>query len=115
MKMPANPEKRSEIKMTDQQLIDRISSRENKVKTSKTLEPENTPYTSLRDALESFKITRLNHIKYLRETTEDMRNHVIQMPFGWIDAYQLSLMIAAHSLRHKKQIDELKALPGFPG
>ena len=114
MKSPANAEKRSEIKMSDQELIDRISSREKKVKTSETLEPKNSPYASMREALEIFKISRLDHIRYMRETTEDLRNHVIQMPFGWIDAYQLTLLTAAHSIRHKKQIDELKAHPGFP-
>ena len=114
MKAPTNPEKRSEIKMTDEQLIKMIEDRSFKVKTNEAFEPKNTPYQSLDEALESFKNRRMEHIKYLKTTTEDMRNHVVQMPFGWIDCYQLCLMIAAHSYRHTQQVDEVKADPAFP-
>ena len=114
MKAPNNPEKRSEIKMTDEQLIKMIEDRSFKVKTNEAFEPKNTPYQSLDDALESFKSRRMDHIKYLKTTTEDMRNHVVQMPFGWLDCYQLCLMIGAHSNRHTQQINEVKADPAFP-
>ena len=114
LKSPANPEKRSEIKVTDDQFVKMTEDRTNKVQTAEPFEPKNTPYQSLDQALEAFKTTRLDHIKYLKSTTEDLRNHVVQMPFGWIDCYQLCLMIAAHSNRHRQQIDEVKAAPGFP-
>ena len=114
LKAQANPEKRSEMKMTDEQLIKMMEDRSFKVKTSETFEPMNTPYQSLDDALEAFKSRRANHIKYLKSTTEDMRNHVAQMPFGWLDCYQLCLMVASHSNRHTQQINEVKADPAFP-
>lgn len=114
MKAPANPEKRSEIKMTDEQLVKIIEDRSNKVKTSEAFEPKNTPYKTLDDALDDFKTRRADHIKYLKSTTEDLRNHVVQMPFGWLDCYQLSLMIAAHSNRHKQQMEEVITDPNFP-
>jgi len=114
LKAPANPEKRSEIKTTDDQLIKMMEDRSNKVKTNEAFEPKNTPYKSLDEAMEAFKKMRMEHIKYLKTSTEDMRNHVAQMPFGWLDCYQLSLMIAAHSNRHTQQIDEVKADPAFP-
>ena len=114
LKSPANPEKRSEIKVTDDQFVKRLEDRTNKVKTAEPFEPKNTPYQSLDQALDAFKTGRADHIKYLKSTTEDLRNHVVQMPFGWIDCYQLCLMIAAHSNRHRQQIDEVKADPGFP-
>ena len=114
LKAPANPEKRSEIKVTDEQLIKMIEDRSNKVKTVDAFEPKNTPYKSLEDAIEAFKAGRADHIKYMKSTTEDMRNHVLQMPFGWIDCYQLCLMIAAHNNRHVQQINEVKADPGYP-
>jgi hypothetical protein len=114
MKTPPNPEKRSEIKMTEEQLIAMIKNRGFKVKTDEPFEPKNTPYKSLDEAIEDFKSRRADHIKYMKSTTEDLRNHVIQMPFGWLDCYQLCLMMAAHSNRHMQQMEEVKADAGFP-
>lgn len=114
LKAPVNSEKRAEIKMTDDQLVKIIEDRSNKVKTAEPFEPKNTPYKSLDEALNDFKNRRTEHIKYMRTTTENLRNHVVQMPFGWIDCYQLSLMMASHSDRHRQQIDEVKADPKFP-
>ena len=114
MYSPANPEKRSEIKTTDEQLIKMMEDRSFKVKTMEPFEPKNTPYKSLDEAVEAFKTMRNDHIKYMRSTTEDMRNHVVQMPFGSLDCYQLCLMMASHSNRHMQQINEVKADPNFP-
>jgi hypothetical protein len=114
LKQPANPEKRSEIKITDQQLIKMMEDRSFKVKTSESFEPRNATWKNLDEAIESFKGTRANHVKYLKNTTEDLRNHVIQMPFGSLDCYQLCLMIAAHSNRHTQQLNEVKTDVNFP-
>lgn len=114
MKSPANPEKRSEIKLTDEELVRRMQDRSFKVKTKEQFEPKNTPYKNLDEALTDFKINRISHIKYVKSTTEDLRNHVTQMSFGWIDCYQICLMISAHSNRHIQQINEVKNSTDFP-
>ena len=114
LKSPATPEKRSEVKVTDDLIIKMVEDRTNKVKTSEAFEPVNAPYRNLSEALADFKNMRNDHIKYLKNTTEDLRNHVVQMPFGYIDCYQLSLMISAHNNRHLQQINEVKSDPGFP-
>jgi hypothetical protein len=114
MKQPANPEKRSEIKMTDDQVVTLLEDRSRKFKTTEELEPGNTPFQTLDEALESFKKLRTDHIKYMKNTTEDLRNHVAQLPVGWIDCYQISLFMSAHSNRHMKQIEEIKGDPNFP-
>lgn len=114
MKSPATPEKRSEIKITDDDLIKGIEDRGNKVKIFTSFEPVNAPYKSLSEALNDFKNYRASHVKYLKSTTEDLRNHVVQMPFGYIDCYQLCLMIASYSDRHTQQINAVKADTGFP-
>jgi hypothetical protein len=111
---PANPEKRTEIKLTDDQLVKIIGDRSNKVKTSEALEPANAPFKTVDEALADFKSRRNDHMKYIKNTTEDLRNHIVQMPFGWIDCYQLTLMIASHSNRHLQQINEVKAHSRFP-
>lgn len=114
LKQPANPEKRFEIKWTDEQLMKVMEDRSNKVKAQAAFEPVNTPYKTLEEALESFKAARAEHIKYIKNTTEDLRNHVAKMPFGWLDCYQLCLMISSHSQRHVQQIEEVKGNPNFP-
>jgi hypothetical protein len=114
MKQPPNPEKRSEIKLTDEQVIAMVEDRNKKVKTKESLEPKNAPFRTLDEALESFKSSRTEHIKYLKTTTEDLRNHVIQLPVGWVDCYQACLFMSAHSNRHTKQIVEVRADSNFP-
>ncbi len=114
MKAPANPEKRSEIKVTDEQFVNMIKDRTTKFQAPEPFQPKNISYKSLAEAADDFKINRTAHIKYMKTSTEDMRNHVVQMPFGWIDCYQLYLMIGAHSNRHTQQMNEVKANPAFP-
>lgn len=114
MNAPANPEKRSEIKVTDEQLIKMIEDRSNKVKTNEAFEPKNTPYQLMDEALESYKNMRADHIKYIKSTTEDMHNHIALLPFGMIDCYQICLFMSAHNNRHTQQINEVKSDPAFP-
>ena len=114
LKTAAEPEKRKEVKMTDEQVLAVLASRDNKVKTFAPLEPQNTGYKTLDEALNDFKATRAAHIKYMKSTTEDLRNHFVQLPFGMLDCYQLCLMISAHTTRHTAQLNEVKAAAGFP-
>ena len=110
----ATPEKRSDVKATDEQVVQMIESREKKVKTAPSMEPQNTPYKSLDEALKSFISDRLKLIQYVKSTDADLRNHVVTMPFASFDTYQMILFIGAHSNRHTQQIEEVKADPGFP-
>lgn len=114
LKQPANPEKRSEIKMTDEQLVKMMEDRSFKVKTSESFEPKNATWKNIDEALDYFKDLRGEHIKYIKNTTEDLRNHVVKMPFGSLDCYQVCLMMASHSNRHTQQLNEVKADANFP-
>jgi hypothetical protein len=109
-----NPEKRSEIKTTDEQLVQMVESREKKVKTAPSFEPQNTPFKSFDEALESFKTNRAKLIEYVKTTNDDLRNHIVTLPPGSFDSYQMILFIGAHSNRHTQQIEEVKADPSFP-
>lgn len=110
----ANPEKRSDIKATDDQVVQMIESRVNKVKTAPSMEPQNTPYQSLDEAVKSFISNRSKLINYVKSTDADLRNHVVTLPFASFDSYQMILFIGAHSNRHTQQIEEVKADPNFP-
>jgi hypothetical protein len=114
MKAPANPEKRSEIKLSDEQVVKMVEDRSFKAQAPEPIQPKNTGFSTLDDALADFKSSRMDHIKYMKNTTEDLRNHVVQLPVGWIDCYQLYLFIAAHSNRHTQQMNEVRADAGFP-
>lgn len=111
---PPNPEKRSEIKMTDEQLVKAIQDRSAKFQAPEPLQPQNTPFKSAAEALQSFKENRDKLIKYVDDTQEDLRNHVITIPVGMMDAYQMVLLISAHSNRHTQQIKEVMADASFP-
>jgi len=114
LKQAPNPEKRSEIKITDEALIKMITDRSSKFKAGETFQPEAAKWKTAHEALKEFKDKRANLLKYAKTTTDDVRNHVAQAPFGSLDTYQLLLMISAHTLRHTQQIEEIKANPAFP-
>src|SRR5207248_2192542 len=63
LKQPANPEKRSEIKMTDEQLVKMMEDRSFKVKTSEPFEPKNATWKTIDEAMDYFKDLRAEHIK----------------------------------------------------
>ncbi|MCC7402491.1 MAG: DinB family protein [Chitinophagaceae bacterium] len=114
MKTAPNPEKRSLIKFTDDQLVAMMEDPASALLVSESGNTKNESFKSVQEALDFFKTQRMDHIKYMKLSTEDLRNHVVEMPFGWIDCYQFCLMIGSHSKRHIKQIEELKSDPRFP-
>lgn len=114
LKQPASPEKRANIKTSDEELVKMIESREKKVQTMDPLKPENTPFASTQEALASFNESREKVIDYVQSTKDDMRNHVVELPMGHFDAYQMLLFLSAHSARHNRQMEEIKAHPDFP-
>lgn len=112
---PANPDKRKDIKMTDEKILAGVEDRSNKVKTTENFEPKNAKWASAAEAMKFLKEERQKHIDALKASTEDYRNHVAeQSPLGPIDAYQVILLMSAHTVRHSKQIDEVKASAGYP-
>lgn len=114
IKQPANPDKRTEIKSSDEDIIKMIENRTQKIQTADPLKPENTPFKSAAEAQESFKTTREKIIEFVNTTNDDLRNHVATLPIGMFDSYQMLLFIGAHSNRHTQQIEEVKADPNFP-
>jgi len=62
----------------------------------------------------SFRSARTEHLRYVRNTTEDLRNHVTQLHEEAVDCYQLILFMTAHSNYHLQQIKEIMADEKFP-
>ena len=114
LKQQASPERRKEIKVTDEQILAGVADRTKKAQAAENLQPQSAKWKTTKDAVEDFKKNRSSLIKYVKTTTEDMRNHTTESPAGVIDTYQVLLLISAHTSRHTQQIQEIKASPGYP-
>jgi DinB superfamily len=111
---PADPAKRSEIKVTDDQIIAKMTDRNEKFQAPEFLKPTSS-FASTVDAAKSFADQRDKLVEFIKTTQDDLRNHFSSHPlFGTIDSYQMILLIAAHGKRHTLQIEEVKTSPDFP-
>ena len=114
LKKTPNPEKKTAIKIHDEDVLTLLTTRDKKLEAPANFKPGKATWKSTEETLDSFKEERTELIKYAKTSTADMRNHVLQMPIGDIDAYQMLLYISAHTKRHTLQIDEIKASRDFP-
>ena len=108
-----DPSKRSEVAMSDDQIMQIIESREKKVKTRPEFEP-NTQFGGFDGSVAEFSKRRKENMQFVKMTEEDLRNRYFDLPFGTVDAYQVILFMASHSKRHADQIKEIKSSEGFP-
>ncbi len=114
LKQPANPEKRSQIKMTDDEILKMVRDRTVKSKAGESYQPSNAGWTTTEQTLETFKEDRSRLMKYVKTTTQDMRSHLIDDDGSYFDSYQMLLLLSAHSDRHTQQILEVRSHPSFP-
>jgi hypothetical protein len=101
-----------DVKKTDEGVLAMVPDRTTKVQAPEPLVPTNrfgTPEASIKHFVES-RATTEDFLK----TTTGLRDHVADSPMGKLDGYEFVLLIAAHSERHTKQINEVKADPNFP-
>ena len=114
LETPADPSKRGEVKMTDEQLMAIIVDRSTKVKTPEAFEPSGK-FGSFEETLNAFLEKRKSNMEFVSSTDADLRNHYAQLPFGTIDGYQALLFISGHTERHILQIVEVMENDDFPG
>lgn len=101
-----------DVKKADDAVLAMVPDRTTKVQAPEPLVPTNrfgSPEGSIKHFVESRAVTE----DFLKTTT-GMRDHVSDGPMGKLDGYEFVLFIAAHSERHTKQINEVKADPNFP-
>ena len=112
MKAPARPEG-DDVKAIDEMVLAKVPDRTNKVQAPEPLKPTNR-YGSAQGSLKHFEETRQQTVDFLSKH-DDLRAHAVDSPFGKkLDGYEWIMFIAAHSERHTKQINEVKADPNFP-
>lgn len=101
-----------DVKKADDAVLAMVPDRTNKVQAPEPLVPTNrfgSPEGSIKHFVESRAATE----DFLKIAT-GLRDHVSDSPMGKLDGYEFVLLIAAHSERHTKQINEVKADPNFP-
>jgi hypothetical protein len=101
-----------DVRKTDEAVLAMVPDRSHKAQAPEALVPSNrfgSPEGSLKHFVESRAATE----DFLK-TTAGLRDHVTDSPLGKLDGYEFVLFIAAHSERHTKQINEVKADPNFP-
>jgi hypothetical protein len=112
MKAPPRPAG-EDVKAIDEMVLTAIPDRSHKAQAPEPLKPTNrfgSPETSLKHFAES----RQQTLDFLKKH-DDLRDHASDSPLGKkLDAYEWILFVAAHSERHTKQINEVKADPNFP-
>lgn len=113
LKATPDAARRSEVKMTDDQVVQMITDRSYKVKTNEAFQPKNT-FGSIEGTIKEFTSKRDQHIEFIDKTTDDLRNRIVVFPFTTLDSYQVIIFMAAHSERHTRQMEEVMAHPDFP-
>jgi hypothetical protein len=111
MENPANSENRLKIALTDEQLLsnDNYSFCKMEEKTNNT-----STWKDPAEAIKKFTALQNDHIKYIRTSTEDLRNHVIKTSAGWIDCYQYYLLLADQNNYFAEKINKIRSSPHFP-
>ena len=109
MKAPAPPKRMS--KAEDSKLYDGIADRSKRASAPGEIAPKGV-YTTPAEALKALRASRRDSIAWIKSNKDDMRAH-------WgesfkMDAYQYFTLIAAHTVRHTKQIEEVKQSANYP-
>lgn len=113
LKSPPAPEKATaEQRAKDAEVLERMSDRSQKAQAPEALVPASA--ASRTELIERFKQVRDRTIAYVDKTEAPLRLHFASAAGGELDAYQFLLMIAGHTDRHLQQIEEVKAVAGFP-
>lgn len=112
MKAPARTNA-EDLKALDTMVMEKVADRSHKVQAPEPLQPNNR-FGSPKDSLKHFEESRAKTVAFLKQT-KDLREHASMSPLQkQLDAYEWVLFLAAHSERHNKQIEEVKADPNFP-
>ncbi len=118
MAIPQKPEleARSPDQMAaeDKKMFDGYLDRSTKAQAPEPAKPTGRFATGA-EAYAAFDKARAATIDFVKTTDGDLRSHGMPLFAGVMtDAYQLIVMIAAHSERHLLQLQEVKSDAGFP-
>jgi len=102
-----------DVKAIDEFILKAVPDRSRKAQAPEELRPTNR-FGSPKESLKHFEESRAQSIQYTK-STKNLREHTMDSPIGKkLDGYEWLLFLSAHSERHTKQIEEVKADPNFP-
>jgi Protein of unknown function (DUF664). len=103
----------ADFKADDEFILKNVPDRTSKFPAPEPLIPSKR-FGSSQDSLKHFEASRAKTLSFAKET-KGLREHAMDSPLGKkFDAHQWLLFLGAHSERHTKQLNEVKADPGFP-
>src|SRR3989454_8394848 len=112
MKAPSRPAG-EDVKAIDEMVLTAVPDRTHKAQAPEPLKPTNR-FGSPEGSLKHFVESREQTLDFLKKH-DALRDHASDGPMEKkLDAYEWILFVAAHSDRHTKQINEVKADPKFP-
>lgn len=114
MQQLANPTLRSKIRMQDDEIQPKMTSKKWKAKSPEIFKPS-SKFANASEAITAFHNQRNKTISYVETTKDDLRNHHWKHPLtGKIDLYQTLILMSAHLERHIEQIENVKLSTYFP-
>jgi hypothetical protein len=113
MKAPAAPDLLAKTKGKEEVILQNIPDRSKKATAPEPLVPKGS-FASKAALIEAFKAARAKTLAIAGGTTDLRAYGQAGLPVGEVDAYQGVLFLSAHTERHTKQIDEVKATAGYP-
>lgn len=113
MKAPAAPDLLAKTKGKEEVILKNIPDRSKKATAPEPLVPKGS-FASKAALIEAFKAARAKTLAIAGGTTDLRAYGQAGLPVGEVDAYQGVLFLSAHTERHTKQIDEVKATAGYP-
>jgi hypothetical protein len=114
MQAPITPEKRSLLRLQDHQLVQNTAMNDLDRYLPVSFGNPSADAGTLAVTVDQFKTSRTQHLKYIKTTTEDLRNHLIELRSGWVDCYQFILIISAYSDRYLNEVEMIKNDPAYP-
>jgi hypothetical protein len=113
MKAPAAADVLAKTQGKDDQIVTVIPDRTKKFQAPEPLVPKGS-FANKAALITAFKAARAKTLA-IANSTSDLRSFAAGgLPLGEMDALQASLFLSAHTERHTKQIEEVKATAGYP-
>jgi hypothetical protein len=112
---PPNPAWEEQTKGKTELLIRVMPSRQGRAVARAPIVPRDVPTQA--QVKERFERQRIDIVDFASSTQMALKEHTIVHPFpifGTLNAYQWLIYVPLHTLRHDKQIAEVRATPGYP-
>ncbi|HTS29437.1 MAG TPA: DinB family protein [Bryobacteraceae bacterium] len=113
LSLPANSAWETETKGKTERLEAVLAPRLGKAQAPEPLVPKGN--MTLREVRQRFETQRTEIVKFAQETDSPLKEHIVNNPFfGPLNGYQWLIYGPLHTMRHDKQIAEVKGTSGYP-